>query len=84
MEQPASLLPDPGQSNNWGMFGYRGAMCDRAIKADNAPMLKECLDRGFFDPDDQMLSFKTVRAYCKEVAPRCFEMLETACPQVAA
>lgn len=32
MEQNISLLPED-DGRNWGIFGYRGAMCDRAIKA---------------------------------------------------
>lgn len=79
-----SLLPDPSSNNSWGMFGYRGAMCDRAIRSDNAPMLQECLERDFFDPDEEMLNFKTVRNYCKEVAPACFEMLERVAPRKVA
>jgi hypothetical protein len=62
------------------MFGYRGEMCDRAIKADNAAMLKECLERDFFVPDDEMLSFKTVRQWCEKTAPRCFAMLQAERP----
>lgn len=75
MSEKKSLLP-PDDGRGWGFFGYRGAMCDRAIKADNAPMLAECLERDFFDPDAEMLNFKTVRQFCKEVAPRCYAMLE--------
>lgn len=75
MDEKTSLLPED-DGRNWGIFGYRGAMCDRAIKADNAPMLAECLERDFFNPDDEMLTFKTVRQFCKQVAPNCYAMLE--------
>lgn len=43
-----SLLP-PEESRAYGWFGYQGAMCDRAIQADNGPMLQECIDRVFID-----------------------------------
>ena len=80
--QPPSLLPERGDSNVYGVFGYVGAMCDRAIRADNAPMLAECLEREFFAPDDEMLTFKTVRQFCKEVAPQCYAMLQEKAPGV--
>ncbi len=90
MNATTSLLPnefnEPDENGfrrpiPWGIFGYRGAMCDRAIRSDNAPMLAECLEREFFGPDDEMLTFKTVRQYCKEKAPACYEMLQERAPQ---
>ena len=77
MTTKESLLP-PETNQGYGFFGYKGAMCDRAIRSDNAPMLAECLEREFFDPDDEMLSLKTVRQFCKEAAPKCYAMLEKA------
>jgi len=75
------MLPDPLSRSSWGTFGYVGAICDIAIRADNAPMLEECLDRGFFDPDAEMLSCKTVRQFCKETAQACYAMLQRRAPQ---
>lgn len=91
MNEKKSLLPeeikrDPlsgGPYFGYGFFGYRGAMCDRAIRADNADMLAECLERDFFDPDSELVTFKTVRQFCKEIAPRCFAMLEEKAPVTA-
>jgi len=80
---PPSLLPPQSPNANYGFFGYKARMCDLAIERDNAPMLAECLERDFFDPDAEMLSFKTIRQYCREVAPACFEMLQEKAPQKA-
>jgi hypothetical protein len=81
MKEVVSLLPPEDSQKQWGMFGYRGAMCDRAIRSDNAAMLAECLERDFFDPDDEMLSFMTVRQFCKKTAPNCYAMLQERAPQ---
>jgi hypothetical protein len=78
--QMSYVLPDPASRSGWGFFGYWGAMCDQAIRADNAPMLEELLNRGVFKPDDEMLSFKTVRQFCKEIAPNCYAMLQAKAP----
>jgi hypothetical protein len=78
-----SVLPDPASRNVWGWFGYVGTVCDNAIRADNAAMLAECLARDFFDPDGEMLNFKTVRQVCKETAPACYAMLNERSPEAA-
>jgi hypothetical protein len=70
-----SLLP-PNEGQKYGFFGYSGAMCDRAIRADNAPMLEECVERGFVDADSRMLGGGTVLEYCEKVAPMCAAMLK--------
>jgi hypothetical protein len=72
-----SLLPEQIEGQVYGFFGYKGNMCDRAIKGDNAPMLRECVERGFVDADSEMLNGLTVLAYYKKVAPKCAEMLES-------
>ena len=71
-----SLLPEQIPNQQYGFFGYKGAMCDRAIRLDNAPMLRECVDRGFIDLASEMLGGGTVLDHCRKVAPKCAAMLE--------
>jgi len=61
-----SLLPPYVPGNTYGNLGYRGAMCDRAIRADNAPMLKECIKREFIDERCEMLDGKTILQFCAQ------------------
>lgn len=70
-----SLLPTPDPKKNFGIFGYAGLCCDLAIKSDNAPMLSECIDRGFVDIDTRMVN-GTVLEYCEKKAPRCAALLK--------
>lgn len=71
-----SLLPEQIPDQQYGFFGYKGAMCDRAISRDNPDMLKECVERDFIDANSEMLQGGTVLDYCRKVAPKCAAMLE--------
>ena len=72
-----SLLPTQDENENYGFFGYRGAMCDRAIRTDNPKMLAECIEKGFVDATSEVLGAGTVLDYCRKIAPKCAAMLET-------
>lgn len=72
-----SILPEKMNSQQYGWFGYPGAMCDRAIRADNAEMLKECVDRGYINDNSEMFCGCSVLDYCRKVAPKCASMLES-------
>lgn len=69
MEQQ-SLLPPKDPKRSYGLGGYNGEACDRAIRADNAPMLKECIDRGFIDNTSEMLDGKTILQFCLQEIPK--------------
>lgn len=70
-----SLLP-PKTNEQYGFFGYEGAMCDRAIRARNLPMLRECMDRGFMDADTEVIGFKNVVDFCEARGyPECAEAI---------
>lgn len=70
-----SLLP-PKEDKAYGFFGYEGWVADSAIRSDNAPMLRECIDRGFVTPESKMLGPRNLRQWCEINAPKCFAMLE--------
>lgn len=44
--------------------------------ADNAEMMKECIERGFVDADCRMLMGGTFLEHCRKVAPKCAAALE--------
>jgi len=73
---PNSVLPayDPNQS--YGFFGYRGVMCDNAIRSDNVAMLAECVERDFIDRDSRTMANETMVEHCeKKGAVKCAAML---------
>ncbi len=70
-----SLIP-PRQNISYGFFGYEGAMCDSAIRSDNAPMLKECIERGWIDSDTCVLGFRNALQFCEARGfEKCAELL---------
>ena len=74
-----SLLPAKAHNQQYGFFGYEGAMCDRAIRADNRPMLKECIDAGFIDANTEVIGFKNALDFCERRGfKQCAEVLRTA------
>ena len=74
-----SLLPPFDPTITYGFFGYKGAMCDRAIRADNADMLKECIEQGWIDAKTEVLGFGTALDFCKARGfTKCAELLATA------
>ena len=78
-----SLLPPQG-SGQYGWFGYQGAMCDRALRSDNGPMLQECIDRGFIDADCEVLGFGNVLKFCEARGyTACAEVLRKSLPNKA-
>jgi hypothetical protein len=89
MTEKQSLLPEEiktdkhGRPFNYGFFGYRGWVCDQAIRTDNPAMLAECIERDYVGADDEILTFKTVRQFCKEIAPKCYAMLQEKVPVAA-
>lgn len=66
-----SLFPPKVENKSYGWFGYEGAMCDRAIGADNADMVEEAVRRGWLNPKSEMLDGKTILQECDKRAPRC-------------
>ena len=75
-----SLFPPKDPTKGYGWFGYEGAMCDRAIRADNPDMLAEAVARGWINADSEMLDGKTILQYCERVAPKCAERLRGLMP----
>jgi hypothetical protein len=69
-EAPPSLLPPYNPTQTYGNMGYRGAMCDRAIRADNAPMLKECVKHDFIDQNSEMFDGKMILQFCLQEVPK--------------
>lgn len=67
MEQQ-SLLP-PKDANRSYPIAYKGTCCDTAIRADNAAMLRECVERDFIDASSEMLDGKTVLQFCMQEVP---------------
>lgn len=65
-----SLLPPKDPNRSYGLGGYSGEACDRAIRADNAPMLKECIQRDFIDAGSEMLDGKTILQFCLQEIPK--------------
>lgn len=59
----ASLLP-PQEDKSYSFFGYRAHCCEVAMKADNAAMLSECVDRDFIDSDSTMLDNTSILGQC--------------------
>jgi hypothetical protein len=71
-----SVLEPYSPSGNYGFFGYRGAMCDRAIRADNVQALVECVEREFIDSDStDMLGNSMVKHCERHGAVKCATML---------
>jgi hypothetical protein len=68
MEQQ-TLLPARDQNRSYPI-AYAGTCCDTAIRADNAPMLKECVERDFIDQHSELLDGKTVLQFCIQDTPR--------------
>ena len=58
------MIP-PKTNEHYGFFGYEGAMCDRALRSDNAEMLKECIERGWIDADTEVLGAGSVIEFCE-------------------
>ena len=59
-----SLLPQPNPNGYGGFFGYPGLCVEKAIYNDNAPMLRECIERDFIDEHSEMLDGKTILQHC--------------------
>ncbi len=58
-EEKASVLPAK-ENISYGLFGFEGAMCDRAIRSDNKEMLMECIKKGFINADSKTLFGDTI------------------------
>jgi hypothetical protein len=71
----ATTLPYFNPSQVWGMFGYAGACCDRAIRGDNVAQARECWERGYMDYDTRML-IGTVGEQCEKRAPAVAKLLK--------
>jgi hypothetical protein len=71
----STTLPAYNHSAVWGMFGYAGNCCDRAIGRDSAEMAKECWERGYMDYDTRM-TVGTVGEECERRAPKVAAMLK--------
>lgn len=70
-----TTLPFYSPSAVWGMFGYAGNCCDRAIKRDDPAQAEECWQRGYMDYDTRML-VGTVGDECERRAPMVAERLK--------
>lgn len=70
-----TTLPFFNPTTHWGMFGYSGACCDRAIKRDDPAQAKECWERGYMDYGTRML-VGTVGQECERRAPKVAAMLK--------
>lgn len=75
-----SLFPPKDPNKSYGWFGYEGAMCDRAIRADNPEMLTEAVKHGWINANSEMLDGKSILQHCERVAPRCAEALRKLLP----
>jgi hypothetical protein len=64
-----TTLPFYNPAEPWGMFGYAGNCCDRAIKRDDPAQAEECWQRGYMDYDTKML-VGTVGEECERRAPK--------------
>lgn len=75
-----SLFPPKEPNKGYGWFGYEGAMCDLAIRADRPDMLAEAVARGWINADSEMFDGKTILQHCELVAPKCAEKLRELMP----
>ena len=58
------MLPDRNSQKEWGIFGYEGTLCDRAIHGDNLEDLKERIERGFMEPNSEVIGARSVLDLC--------------------
>lgn len=66
-ETKLSLLPDPpAQGVPSAYFGYAGWVTEMAMRADDAAMLAECIERDFIDADSTMLNSLSILGYCDQ------------------
>lgn len=56
----------------WGLFGYEGTMCERAISVDRVDMIVECFERGWINPNSTTMMGETIPEFCdKKGASKC-------------
>ena len=74
-----SALPEFNPTGHYGYFGYQGACCDSAIRANRVDMLEECIERGYINKESKTLDGLGMVKYARkfgseEIANRLIEL----------